>query len=385
MPGMRTCLATGLSTAFLMAAVLAPPEVVGEQEISLAEAQKGCDAGVASDCYALGARYLRGEQVSRDSARAAQLFEKACVGGDAKGCLNIAVLRENGEGIAKDLAGAAAAYQKACDAKIGLACYGLGSLYDLGGGVGKDSSRALKLWEGACDGGNGPSCRALGHKYLSGEGVAKDLPLAFRLLNKSCYESDGQGCYLLGVMYVTGQGVAESVAQASDAFKNACAQGEARGCEGLTRLGQAAAPPPAAPQPPAAPRTSLPRFKGRGVVLDGAYRGEPKDVLALAITLVPQEGAKDLLVAKEGVAKIRYAEIALLNAQGGAYPMWATRQPVEAAGGEPFESKVTANPGELLGTFYFLVPVDAKVDAMTLRMGIAKVPLKGIRQQSLAH
>lgn len=126
-----------------------------------------------------------------------------------------------------------------------------------------------------------------------------------------------------------------------------------------------------------------PLYKGWGVVANSAWRGEPADVLALAVNLVPQEGAKSLLVVKDGVAKIRYASAVLVDAKGRRYPMWAKQQPVEAAGGEPFRSTMLTAPGELQGTFYFVVPADADVDTMVLRLGTVKVPLKGIEQHQM--
>lgn len=59
---------------------------------------QGCEAHVPQACAALGMLYVSGDGVTRDDARAAQLFTAACEGKSGDGCDGLAWLHVNGRG-----------------------------------------------------------------------------------------------------------------------------------------------------------------------------------------------------------------------------------------------------------------------------------------------
>jgi hypothetical protein len=81
-----------------------------------------CDAGQTDACYRLGLLLARGDEVPRDAARAAALFDKVCTAGTRRACVDLALAYERGEGVPRDAARAAAMLAEACAAGEPYAC-----------------------------------------------------------------------------------------------------------------------------------------------------------------------------------------------------------------------------------------------------------------------
>jgi len=73
----------------------------------------------------------------------------------------LGTLYERGQGLTKDDARAAQLYERACDAGSGTGCGFLGDMYLKGRGVKKDKSRATVLWRKACQLGWAQACMKL--------------------------------------------------------------------------------------------------------------------------------------------------------------------------------------------------------------------------------
>lgn len=156
---------------------------------------ESCRDGVMRACNELGARYLAGEGVPRDPARARQLFERACEGGEIGACFNLAHLFHTGaEGVSVDLALAARYYDRACTGNDMGACSNLGVLYRQGQGVERDPAHAARLYQRACDGGLMDACNNLGILYGRGEGVSRNPETAATLFRRACDNDDPAGC-----------------------------------------------------------------------------------------------------------------------------------------------------------------------------------------------
>ena len=90
--------------------------------------RKACDAGSPEACFSLSLRYMHGDGVPKDAARAASLFRKACDAGYATGCGNLGTMYVYGNGVPQDKVKAAQLYQKACDGGVAAACKALRKL-----------------------------------------------------------------------------------------------------------------------------------------------------------------------------------------------------------------------------------------------------------------
>jgi hypothetical protein len=84
--------------------------------------RRACEDGTLRACHVLGARYVKGDGVARDPARAAPLLARACEGDLAGACLDLAELYASGSGVAADAARARTLYDKACRLGEPFAC-----------------------------------------------------------------------------------------------------------------------------------------------------------------------------------------------------------------------------------------------------------------------
>ena len=94
-----------------------------------------CSGGNGLACTELGKRYRDGRGVTRNDAKAVELYRSACSGGDAAGCAYMGDMLNEGRGVAKDVTGAIAFYDRACQGDSALGCWSLGDAYAAGHGV----------------------------------------------------------------------------------------------------------------------------------------------------------------------------------------------------------------------------------------------------------
>jgi TPR repeat protein len=113
---------------------------------------RACDSGDRISCRNLGLMCAGGRGVTRNEARAVQLYQRACDLGELLGCTNLELMYELARGVAKDEARAFALYRRMCDDSTTVGCVNLGRMYEFGRGVEKDESRARGLYERLCDG-----------------------------------------------------------------------------------------------------------------------------------------------------------------------------------------------------------------------------------------
>lgn len=109
-------------------------------------------------CSLLGALYLYGTGVGKDTTKARELSELGCGRGDAFGCFNAAVIHGSGVGTPPDPVQEAAFFEKACRADDGEGCYEAGKAYEKGEGVARDRKRAGELFTKGCELGFEKAC-----------------------------------------------------------------------------------------------------------------------------------------------------------------------------------------------------------------------------------
>ena len=144
-----------------------PPVTAMEADSGASSLIKGCEAGSAADCHALGLMHMSGGDLPGDDGRAVELFGNACNRGNAAGCVNLGRLYRKGRGVTKDDARAAELYRKGCDGGERGGCFGLADAYAEGRGVPRDDTRAEELFRKLCESGKREeeSCIRLWHDY----------------------------------------------------------------------------------------------------------------------------------------------------------------------------------------------------------------------------
>lgn len=109
--------------------------------------ERGCDAGDADSCAALGAQALARDA---DDGLARSAFGRACNAGDLRACVESAALLTAGRGGAPDPALARQLLDAACRGGEALGCSRLADAYASGDGVAPDPARAAAYRAAAC-------------------------------------------------------------------------------------------------------------------------------------------------------------------------------------------------------------------------------------------
>lgn len=198
------------------------------------------DAGYMDGCVQLGSAHHHARfGLTRDAAKAQELYEKACTAGYANGCFVLSQLLEeetpndSGPRIVELL-------QKACDADSFPACNEVARRYEIGRGVPRDASKAYALYIKMCERGrgtpSGAACTSAAAMSDLGAGTAADPKAATALLEKGCKLQHGRACYMLAVRLEEGTGAERDYKRAAGIYKQACEQSEPDACDRLAKM-----------------------------------------------------------------------------------------------------------------------------------------------------
>jgi hypothetical protein len=126
----------------------APPVLVSTQGRAplwknLAELQQYAQQGNPQACFELGGRYLEGDGVPADSARAIRLFEQAAQGGVMDANFRLGKIYHDGLGVPLDYARALAAFTVAARAGVTEAQHNIGAMLVSARGVKRDYVEGL--------------------------------------------------------------------------------------------------------------------------------------------------------------------------------------------------------------------------------------------------
>jgi TPR repeat protein len=211
-----------------------PQEPPGDPKAALAHHQSVCDEGDAASCGKVAHMLERGDGVTKDWPRAAELYGRACERGMAAGCEDQARMLRWGRGVAKDAPRAAALYGKACDGGERDACETLARMVFNGeGAAASDEARAASLMDRACDQGEASACTFLGWMHEHGRGLEKRPATAVPYYEKACETGDAAGCRHLAALLSRGEGVSRDETRAASLHERACNGGDLAGCEEL--------------------------------------------------------------------------------------------------------------------------------------------------------
>ena len=109
-------------------------------------------------CSLLGALYIAGDGIPKDTEKGLELSALGCDRGDSFGCFNAAAVYAAGAGVPADPAKAAAYLDRACKGGDSEGCYDLAIAYEKGNGVARDPKRGAELRKKACELGFTKAC-----------------------------------------------------------------------------------------------------------------------------------------------------------------------------------------------------------------------------------
>lgn len=180
---------------------------IGEHEAALAIWGPLAHKGVARAANNIGACFLEGVGVERDSKLARRWLQAAAEGGDPAGQRNFATALFKGVGGEEDPKGAFHWYEKAAQADDAEAQDMLSWMLLESEIVPADAAAARAWAEKAAAAGIGASMTRLGSIYNNALGVARDLSAAAAWWHRAVEAGDADGAAMLGAAYHLGQGV----------------------------------------------------------------------------------------------------------------------------------------------------------------------------------
>ena len=201
--------------------------------VDLAALQSRVGQEDAQAQFELGLRYDKGYGVTRDPAKALELFKRSADNGHPTAQVEMAYKYRSGDGVKKDLGESLTYLRKAADQGDYMALGELGRAYRDGEGVTQDLERAEALyWQAyARDKPWGEvELFVLADNYSKGSGVAKNTPKAIEIYKKLI--SGGQMVWAdeLVRIYETGDGVPKDLREA-ERWKNVSAERDRKWAE----------------------------------------------------------------------------------------------------------------------------------------------------------
>ena len=182
----------GISAGFFDKAAAATYSQMPKKEIIEGDDQTLAEQGDSKAQYNLGARYMKGEGVPQDNAKAVVWYRKAADQGHALAQFMLGIVYARGKGVPQDNAKAVVWYRKAADQGHALAQFMLGIVYARGKGVPQDNAKAVVWYRKAADQGHALAQFMLGMGYADGKGVPQDDETAYIWFNLAASRSTGE-------------------------------------------------------------------------------------------------------------------------------------------------------------------------------------------------
>ena len=200
----------------------------GKASDELPVVEKACKAGYENACIAYG-NGLAASTSDADHRKAYEAFVASCGRKNEDACVRQADLLAGGFGISKDVAKAEQLYRTRCDAGSSAACFGMGRMYS----ADKKHDEALRMMTRACEGGSADACSTVGYLYYTAQGTRWDVSAAATFFTKGCELGSSVGCANSADLYRWGVGVAVDHAKAFGFYEKACTPADPAGCAGV--------------------------------------------------------------------------------------------------------------------------------------------------------
>ena len=158
--------------------------------------ERGCEAGSALACNALGvARVAGGPGRAANPVLARETFERACNGGELAACNNAAFVLGGYPATVRRGPRGAVVYKLRCSGGIQVGCAGFGEKLEvLPKGTPVKPQDAVAMLDKACSSGLTTACVNLGAFVYLGRGVPRDRARAEKLFAESCLRGDASAC-----------------------------------------------------------------------------------------------------------------------------------------------------------------------------------------------
>ena len=183
--------------------------------------------GDADAQFNLGAMYLDGKGVPRDTAEAAKWTRRAAEQGHADAQFYLGLMSTDGLGVPRDSVEALRWFRRAAEQGHADAQFKLGFRYARGQGVPQDYAETVKWWRRAAEQGHADAQFYLGLMYADGEGVPQDYTEAVKWYRRAAEQGEVEAQFKLGLMYRYGEGVPQDYAEAAKWYRRAAEQGHA--------------------------------------------------------------------------------------------------------------------------------------------------------------
>jgi len=170
---MRKSIRKFLPLLFLLAAALPAFAQIPDALLKKAE---GGDAAAQLE---VATKYMSGDGVEVDTARALDWLGKSAAGGNREAIFSLGMLYRNGKLVTQNAAEAVKWFGKAAELGDAYAQHALGAMYQSGEGVTQDTAAAVKWWIEAAEGGHGDAQLKAGTAYLQARGVDEDFARAY--------------------------------------------------------------------------------------------------------------------------------------------------------------------------------------------------------------
>jgi TPR repeat protein len=199
-------------------------------------AQTALAADNGSTDVSLGVKYLNGDGVPKDLAKALHYFQLASALGNADGENNLGVMYDKGIGVPVDYAMALHWFQLAAAQGNANAEYAIGVIYDDGHGVPQDYAAAMKYYLLAADKGVPNAQNGIGILYYEGHGVSQDYAKALHWFGLATKQNYSIAEANVGLLYENGNGVPQVYQVASYWDQLAVSDGDADAASDVQRV-----------------------------------------------------------------------------------------------------------------------------------------------------
>ena len=176
--------------------------------------RQAAEKGDAAGQFHLGTMYRDGDGVAKDPAKAADWFTKSALQNNSDAENELGMVYQRGNGRPADAAEAVDWYRKSAEQGNPVAEYNLGWMYDTGTGVLQDATAAANWFRKAAEQGNAAAQFNLGWKYHAGNGVPKDTTIAVNWYRKAADQNNSMAQSELYYLYVDGSGVTKDLVEA---------------------------------------------------------------------------------------------------------------------------------------------------------------------------
>ena len=193
----------------------------GDFETAIRLIEKAAGQGEPFSSILLGDCYLNGLGVTKDPARAFDIYRAVALSGNPMGLCALGYCHVNGIGTETNFVEAVKVFRKASEFMFPPALYGLGGCYSEGLGVESNEVKAVEWYQKAADMDYAPAQCDLGWCYAQGFGVLSNATKAVEWYQKAADIDYAPAQCELGWCYAHGFGVSTNAAKSVEWYKKA--------------------------------------------------------------------------------------------------------------------------------------------------------------------